>query len=94
MSSIATTVQTAGPAPAKTIPDRLIQAEDKVEPTPPEPVVVRATTGRGPEIEALPDVATVTPLHLLRKDPAWIDCPFCQRRTQTVVHTDGSPTQA
>lgn len=44
-------------------------------------------------IEPVPQVATVTPLHLLRENPTWIDCPFCERRAMTRVgHEDSSTT--
>ncbi|KAI7485403.1 hypothetical protein KC351_g3942 [Hortaea werneckii] len=32
-----------------------------------------------------PNAAPVTPLHRLGIGPAWIDCPFCRRRTRTRV---------
>ncbi|KAJ3567047.1 hypothetical protein NPX13_g6907 [Xylaria arbuscula] len=35
----------------------------------------------------------VTPLHALTEAPAWIDCPFCQQRTQTRVARQGDSQQ-
>ncbi|KAI0096584.1 hypothetical protein GGR51DRAFT_28540 [Nemania sp. FL0031] len=35
----------------------------------------------------------VTPLHALTEAPAWIDCPFCQRRTQTRSTRQGDSQQ-
>ena len=36
----------------------------------------------------------VTPLHQLDEQPAYIDCPFCELRTQTrVTHEDSTSTQ-
>ncbi|KAJ5291830.1 hypothetical protein N7478_001081 [Penicillium angulare] len=37
-------------------------------------------------------VATVTPLNLLGEVPAWIDCPFCERRALTRVKGADSST--
>ncbi|KAJ5709646.1 LITAF-like zinc finger domain-containing protein [Penicillium malachiteum] len=60
------------------------------EPAPPYSAVPVYETVR---IEPVPQVAKVTPLHLLGEQPAWIDCPFCQRRAMTrVLHGDSAAT--
>ncbi|KAJ5722134.1 hypothetical protein N7488_000169 [Penicillium malachiteum] len=60
------------------------------EPAPPYSAVPVYETVR---IEAVPQVAKVTPLHLLGDQPAWIDCPFCQRRAMTrVIQGDSAAT--
>jgi hypothetical protein len=38
-------------------------------------------------------VQLVTPLEQLGDSPAWIDCPWCHRRTKTVVRTEGTTKQ-
>ena len=44
-------------------------------------------------IEHVGEPAYVTPLPFLGEDPAFIDCPFCRKRTQTrVAHTDSTAT--
>ncbi|KAF4458672.1 LPS-induced tumor necrosis factor alpha factor [Fusarium albosuccineum] len=95
MSSTTETVQTTGVAPPKSMPQNMIQAEDKLMPVAPAPAYVATAPSPQPglKIEALPDVERVTPLHMLGESPAWIDCPFCQRRTMTKVNTEGSGTQ-
>ncbi|KAJ5096978.1 hypothetical protein N7456_007699 [Penicillium angulare] len=37
-------------------------------------------------------VATVTPITLLGEVPAWVDCPFCERRALTRVTMEDSST--
>ncbi|RSL82981.1 hypothetical protein CEP52_016828 [Fusarium oligoseptatum] len=32
-----------------------------------------------------PSIKAVTPLHLLRDQPDWIDCPFCETRAMTTI---------
>ncbi|KAM4066347.1 LITAF-like zinc ribbon domain-containing protein [Hirsutella rhossiliensis] len=83
---MATTIQDAsiGPAPAKEMPANLFQTEQTGQ------------IGSGqamPTINPLPNPQTVTPLHLLNGAPQWIDCPFCQRRTQTSVEKMGTGMQ-
>lgn len=53
-------------------------------------------TGQEPWQAIVPinDSETVTPLNLLGEQPEYIDCPFCERRTQTrVVKSDSSTTK-
>ncbi|KAK1763967.1 hypothetical protein QBC33DRAFT_548444 [Phialemonium atrogriseum] len=46
-----------------------------------------------PQFGTLPQAQQVTPLKSLREAPAWIDCPFCEKRTLTkVTQEDSSAT--
>lgn len=58
----------------------------------PEPALAytSASVEKPVRIEPVPQVAKVTPLHLLREQPVWIDCPFCERRAMTRVSHEGS----
>ena len=57
------------------------------------------TTERSPipenglKIEEIPNPPKVTPIEQLGEVPAWIDCPYCKRRTQTRVQQVGSSSQ-
>lgn len=82
----------------ESLPEVVICADEKL----PEVVVTQSSssqagaivhgydTGREPQPLAERDVATVTPLHLLGDGPDMIDCPFCERRTQSQVKTKPS----
>lgn len=59
----------------------------------PAPAYSAAPVDKPVQIEPIPQVAKVTPLNLLREQPTWIDCPYCQRRAMTRVgHEDSSAT--
>ncbi|MCJ1306761.1 hypothetical protein MMC25_000404 [Agyrium rufum] len=60
--------------PPKTIPSRLIEREDSTTAQPPQP-----------PIERVDDPICVTPKERLGDKSEWIDCDFCERRTQTRV---------
>lgn len=40
-----------------------------------------------------PHTVTVTPLPLLTEKPAWIDCPYCNHCTKTLVTAEGGSAQ-
>ncbi|KAJ5546939.1 LITAF-like zinc finger domain-containing protein [Penicillium frequentans] len=67
----------------------LTHTPDNVLPEP-TPAYSSASLEKPVRIEPVPQVAKVTPLHLLREHPVWIDCPFCERRAMTRVGHEGS----
>ncbi|CAF9925539.1 MAG: hypothetical protein ALECFALPRED_003156 [Alectoria fallacina] len=51
------------------------------------------SSGGTPAFIEIRDPLYVTPLDQLLEEPVYIDCPYCQRRTQTrVTHEDSSAT--
>ncbi|OHF01195.1 hypothetical protein CORC01_03510 [Colletotrichum orchidophilum] len=83
---LGTTVQGNGPAPAREMPANLVQLEQPATP-------LAAQQQGGPTITPLANPLTVTPLHMLGDGPQWIDCPFCNQRTQTVITKEGTAMQ-
>ncbi|KAL0939645.1 uncharacterized protein CTRU02_206255 [Colletotrichum truncatum] len=83
-ATTAATTQETSPAPATDLPTNL-NAHSMAPPT----------NEKGNQSAALPPVMIqgVTPLHMLSDSPQWIDCPFCQSRTTTVVDTEGTSMQ-
>ncbi|KAJ6006484.1 LITAF-like zinc ribbon domain-containing protein [Penicillium sp. IBT 35674x] len=67
----------------------LTRTPEKVIPEP-APAYSSGLAEKPVRIEPVPQVAKVTPLHLLREHPSWIDCPFCERRAMTRVGHEGS----
>ncbi|KAJ5527895.1 LITAF-like zinc finger domain-containing protein [Penicillium frequentans] len=79
------------------LPAQMFRAQQRTSPTllnnvipEPTPAYSSASVEKPVRIEPVPQVAKVTPLHLLREHPVWIDCPFCERRAMTRVGHEGS----
>lgn len=51
------------------------------------------TSQPGPEIEMEAVLGPATPLHMLGEEPETIDCPFCLKRTRTLVEKKGTSKQ-
>ncbi|KAI5920459.1 hypothetical protein F4810DRAFT_713468 [Camillea tinctor] len=77
----------AGPAPVKTLPPNLIQEEYTSQSN------ASTVAEKVPRIVEEGNNVKVTPLNLLTKEPAWIDCPFCKRTSKTQCTTTGSNMQ-
>ncbi|KAI1489128.1 hypothetical protein F5X96DRAFT_642342 [Biscogniauxia mediterranea] len=75
-----------GPAPVKSLPPSLIQEEYSPQPN-------ASVAEKVPRIVEEGNNRRVTPLNLLTKEPAWIDCPFCKRTSKTQCTTTGSNMQ-
>lgn len=45
------------------------------------------------EAKASPQTITVTPLPQLTENPTWIDCPYCNQRTKTLVTSEAGSAQ-
>ncbi|MCJ1233244.1 hypothetical protein MMC14_001199 [Varicellaria rhodocarpa] len=56
----------------------------------PVPPLPRGLAPQGPTIVPIRNPIYVTPLERLGETPEWIDCPFCQRRTRTMVTKEDS----
>ncbi|WQF78567.1 Putative LITAF domain containing protein [Colletotrichum destructivum] len=81
----ATTMDGSRPAPATEMPTSPSQPEQQQHTTTP--------AGQKSAPAPAPALATVTPLHMLGDEPAFIDCPFCQTRAMTNISKDGSGMQ-
>ncbi|KAK3998242.1 hypothetical protein QBC44DRAFT_314061 [Cladorrhinum sp. PSN332] len=89
-SAAPTPQQYATPAPAVPGVAQPQQAHITTEQPRPNPVLPGNPTPQN----MLPVEASVaTPLNMLGDQPQWIDCPFCQKRTKTRVHKEGTPMQ-
>ncbi|QPG94628.1 hypothetical protein C2857_006576 [Epichloe festucae Fl1] len=77
--------------PAQSPPQQTPQQTLQQTPLPPSYNQAKAPPQGQTDQNAPP--ATVIPLHQLNDQPQWIDCPFCHKRTTTVVQREGNSMQ-
>ncbi|KAI1310169.1 hypothetical protein F5Y03DRAFT_347155 [Xylaria venustula] len=75
-----------GPAPPTSLPQALIQ-EERIAPA------VAPIADNLPRIVEERNPPMVTPLNRLTATPAYIDCPFCKRRSMTRITKEGDSQQ-
>ncbi|KAF4827284.1 hypothetical protein CGCTS75_v008367 [Colletotrichum tropicale] len=86
-SPIVATTADASPTPATELPAEV----HNIGPTTTTPPVEQ---GKGTDQKPVPPmIQGVTPLHMLGDKPQPIDCPFCMRRTMTILDTEGTGMQ-
>ncbi|KAH9227930.1 hypothetical protein K456DRAFT_1765521 [Colletotrichum gloeosporioides 23] len=86
-STIVAATADASPAPATELP---ADVRNVGQTTTTPPVEQQKGADQKP---APPTIQGVTPLHMLGDKPQPIDCPFCMRRTMTIVDTEGTSMQ-
>lgn len=59
----------------------------------PEPVAVSEPIAMQPLPQKMKPTPKVTDLHALNETVQWVDCPHCNKRTQTRVEKQGEGTQ-
>ncbi|KAI3336677.1 hypothetical protein HD806DRAFT_14223 [Xylariaceae sp. AK1471] len=75
-----------GPAPPTSMPPSMIQEETINHSNTP-------VADNVPQVVIEGNPRMVTPLHKLTSEPAWIDCPLCNRTTKTRITKEGSSEQ-